>query len=95
MACQTRKVERGIVFLPHQVQGKMIVTFRDTTLRKEMEHRFRRQNLRASDCMAEQLDIWLFRYDSTRISPQRMAAKLLVKGFVSHVEFDVRTPSLD
>jgi len=88
LSCKVKRTAEKIPFGPHDVQGKLIVTFRDTSVIPEMEHRFRKQNLKADFPIAEHLDIWIFRYNSTKITPKRMAAKLLVKNYIQTVEFE-------
>jgi len=93
LSCKVKRMAEKIPFGRDDVQGKLIVTFRDTSKTSEMEKRYRRQHLKVAFPLAEHLDIWLFRYDSTTIAPSRMAAKLLIKGYIRTVEFDKKMPT--
>jgi hypothetical protein len=91
-ACKVHRKAKTIAFTDNDVPGKLIVRLTHPAAVEATILRYKKFGLTNSGPLAEHLGIWLFTYDTLKISPQKMAARLLVKGEAYSVEFDKKQP---
>lgn len=89
-SCEVNKLAKTVEVKENYITDEFLVQMYDLEKIPEMEDKFSKYDLKVIDEIAPWLKMVQIKFDTEKISPEKMFAKLQLSGYVREIEFNKR-----
>ena len=94
-SCKVNKLAKEVVIKDYYIKNELLIQLYDLSQVEELEQKFNKQGFKVVDEVAPWLKIVKAEFDTTKIDPAKMVAKLKLSGMTNDVEFNKRLTQRD